>query len=174
MSLRNTNLRYAALKLIADIVDRAMKDEKAAHLAALEESAEDSGAKSWTVAIGGQKVAGITLSQREGGYKIADEDALAEWLEDEHPDMVETTVKIKPWAAKQLLASIVEVTDAGAVTSDGEILPGVVETPPGVPYQSLRWDAKNNGKDIVAEAIRDGDLAEVLADTGLPLIGGTE
>ena len=36
MSLRDTNLRYAALKLIADTVDKAMKDEKAAHLDALE------------------------------------------------------------------------------------------------------------------------------------------
>lgn len=174
MNLRNTNLRYAALKLIADIVDRAMKDEKAAHLAELEESSKDSGAKSWTVTIGDTKVAGITLSQQAGGYKIADEEALAEWLEDEHPDMVETTVKIKPWAAKQLLASIVEVTEEGAVTSDGEILPGVIETPPGAPYQSLRWDTKNNGKELVAEAIREGYLKEVLAGTGLPLIGGTE
>ncbi|GAP78541.1 hypothetical protein Y09_1370 [Brachybacterium sp. SW0106-09] len=170
MLLRDRNLRYAALKLIADIVADAMKAEKADHLDALETSAEDSGAKSWTVTLGGEKVASVTLAQRAGGPKIADEQALAEHLEAAHPEMVETVKRLKPWASKDVLASIVEVTDDGAVTKDGEILPGIVEAPAGAPYQSLRWDAKSDGKDVVADAIRSGDLRDLLGDTGLPML----
>lgn len=169
MSLRDINLRYAALKLIADIVDKAMKEEKAQHLDQLEASAEDSGAKSWNVTIGGEKVAAITLSQRAGGLKILDEEALAEYLEESRPNMVETIVKVKPWAAKELLATVT-MTEDGAINADGEIIPGIVETEPGLPYQSLRWDSKANGKDIVADAIRSGELRELLADTGLPML----
>lgn len=170
MLLRDINLRYAALKLIRDAVEDAMKAEKADHLDALEASAEDSGAKSWTVTLGGEKVAAVTLAQRAGGPKVADEQALAEHLEDSHPEMVETVKRLKPWASKEILASIVAVTDDGGVTSDGEILPGVVEVPAGAPYQSLRWDAKSEGRDVVADAIRSGALRDLLADTGLPML----
>ena len=54
MLLRDINLRYAALKLIGDLVADAMKAENADHLEALEASAEDSGAKSWNVTLGGE------------------------------------------------------------------------------------------------------------------------
>ena len=133
MLLRDINLRYAALKLIADIVADAMKDEKADHLQALEASAEDSGAKSWNVTLGGEKVAAVTLAQRAGGPKILDEDALAKHLAEARPDMVETRTVLKPWAAKEILASIVDVTDDGGITKDGEIIPGIVEVPAGAP-----------------------------------------
>ena len=175
MSLRDTNLRYAALKLIADTVDKAMKDEKAAHLDALEASAEESGAKSWTVTLGGEKVAAITLSQRSGGYRITDEVDLADHLALAHPDMVETVIRIKPWAAKQLLESVVDVTEDGAVTKDGEILPGIEEAPAGAPYQSLRWDkdkgetaGSERGRRVIADALQAGELRELLAD--IPLL----
>lgn len=170
MLLRDINLRYAALKLIRDAVEDAMKAEKAEHLEALEASAEESGAKSWNVTLGGEKVAAVTLAQRAGGPKVVDEDALAEHLEAARPDMVETVKRLKPWAAKEILASILDVTDDGGVTKDGEILPGIVQTEPGAPYQSLRWDAKSEGKDVVADAIRSGELRELLADTGLPML----
>lgn len=171
MLLRDINLRYAALKLIEGLVADAMKAEKADHLDALEASAEDSGAKSWNVTLGGEKVAAVTLAQRQGGPKILDEDALAKHLAEARPDMVETVTRIKPWAAKELLASIVDADEAGGITSDGEILPGIVITEAGTPYQSLRWDAKSDGKDVVADAIRSGELRDLLADTGLPMIG---
>lgn len=170
MLLRDINLRYAALKLIADIVAEAMKAEKAEHLEALEASSEDSGAKSWNVTLGGEKVAAVTLAQRSGGPKILDEDALAAWLVENRPDMVETKVSIRPWAAKELLVSIVDVTEDGGITSDGEILPGIVQVEAGAPYQSLRWDAKTDGKDVVADAIRSGELRDLLKDTGLPML----
>lgn len=170
MLLRDINLRYAALKLIGDLVADAMKAEKADHLEALEASAEDSGAKSWNVTLGGEKVGSVTLAQRAGGPKVIDEQALAEHLEGARPDMVETVKRLKPWASKEILASIVEVTEDGGINSDGEILPGIVETPAGAPYQSLRWDAKNEGKDVVADAIRSGELRDLLADTGLPML----
>ena len=170
MLLRDINLRYAALKLIADIVAEAMKDEKADHLQALEASAEESGAKSWTVTLDGEKVAAVTLAQRSGGPKILDEDALAAHLAEARPDMVETRTVIKPWAAKEILASIVDVTEDGGITKDGEILPGIVDVPAGAPYQSLRWDAKSEGRDVVADAIRSGALRDLLADTGLPML----
>lgn len=170
MLLRDINLRYAALKLIADIVADAMKEEKAQHLEALAESVEDSGAKSWNVTIGGEKVAAITLAQRAGGPKILDEDALIEHLQETRPDMLETKVSIRPWAAKELLASVVAVVDGNSITGDGDMIPGIVETEPGAPYQSLRWDAKANGKDVVADAIRSGELRDLLKGTGLPMI----
>ena len=112
----------------------------------------------------------MTLAQRAGGPKVIDEQALAEHLEGARPDMVETVKRLKPWASKEILASIVEVTEDGGINSDGEILPGIVETPAGAPYQSLRWDAKNEGKDVVADAIRSGELRDLLADTGLPML----
>ncbi|WP_087484010.1 hypothetical protein [Brachybacterium massiliense] len=170
MLLRDINLRYAALKLIRDAVEDAMKAEKAEHLEALEASAEESGAKSWNVTLGGEKVAAVTLAQRAGGPKVVDEDALAEHLEAARPDMVETVKRLKPWAAKEILASIVDATEDGGVTKDGEIVPGIVMVEAGAPYQSLRWDAKTDGKDVVADAIRSGALRDLLADTGLPML----
>lgn len=171
MNLRDTNLRYAALKLIADAVKEAMEDEKAGHLEALRESSDESGARSWTVTIGGAKIATLNLAQRSAGVKVTDEDALVAAIEQVHPDMVET--RLKPWAAKQILGSIVDVTDDGAVTRDGEVLPGITATPPGDPYQSLRWE-KDGGRELLTDAIRSGDLAALLSDTGLPLIGAPE
>lgn len=196
MLLRDTNLRFAALKLIRDAVEDAMKAEKADHLEALEASAEDSGAKSWTVTLGGEKVASVTLAQRAGGPKVIDEDALAAHLSEHRPELVDVSVplppadaramidlleenfpvqikpevKIKPWAAKEILSTVVEVTEEGAISKDGEIFPGIAEVPPGDPYQSLRWDSKADGRSQVAAAIRSGELRDLLKDTGLPLI----
>lgn len=177
MNLRDTNLRYAALKLIADAVKDAMEREKADHLRALQESAEDSGSTKWEVTVDGGKVASLSLSTgRGGGPKITDEAALVAAIEQVHPEMVET--RLKPWASKQLLDSIVDVTEDGAVTRDGELLPGIEQMPGGSPYQSLVWakdkgDARGDelGRRMVAEAIQSGALRDLLSDTGLPLIG---
>lgn len=181
MTLRDINTRYAALKLIADAVKDAMDREKAAHLDALEQSSNDSGAKSWTVTIDDQKVASLTLSQRAAAPRVADEAALIDAISEAHPDMLEHTVTLKPWAAKQLLDSIIDVNEDGAVTKDGELLPGIVMSEPGAPYQSLRWDkatgemkGDERGRHLLADAIRSGELSELLADAGLPMIGGTQ
>lgn len=181
MKLKDINTRYAAQKLIADAVNDAMDREKADHLEALERSAEESDAKSWNVSVDGQKVASLTLSQRSAAPRIADESALIDAISEAHPDMLEHTVSLKPWAAKQLLNSIVDITDDGAITKDGEILPGIAMSEPGAPYQSLRWDketgeTKGNerGRRILADAIRSGELAELLGDTGLPPIGPSQ
>lgn len=170
MLLRDINLRFAALKLIADIVDKAMKEEKAAHLEALEASAEESGAKSWNVTLGGEKVAAVTLSQRAGGFKVGDPDKLAAHVQATTPEAVDTVLVVKDWKAKEILTSIVDVVDGYGVTAEGDMIPGIVEVPAGAPYQSLRWDSKAGGKEAVADAIRSGELRELLADTGLPLI----
>ena len=170
MSLRDTNLRYAALKLIADIVDKAMKDEKADHLEALQAAAEDTGAKSWEVTLGGRKVAGVTLSQRSGGFKVGDPESFAVYVQDQDPKAVDTVVTVKDWKSKELLDRVVDVVDGYGITSDGDMIPGVVEVPAGAPYQSLRWDSKADGREAVAEAIRHGELREILAGTGLPMI----
>lgn len=181
MTLRDINTRYAALKLIADAVKDAMDREKAAHLEALEQSSNDSGAKSWTVTIDDQKVASLTLSQRAAAPRVADESALIDAISEAHPEMLEHAVSLKPWASKQLLDSIIDVTDDGAVTKDGELLPGIVMSEPGAPYQSLRWDkatgetkGDERGRHFLADAIRSGELSELLADAGLPMIGGTQ
>lgn len=180
MTLRDINTRYAALKLIADAVKDAMDREKSVHLEALEQSSNDSGAKSWTVTVDDEKVASLTLSQRAAAPRIADESALIDAISEAHPEMLEHTVSLKPWAAKQLLDSIIDVTDDGAVTKDGVLLPGIVMSEPGAPYQSLRWDkatgetkGDERGRHLLADAIRSGELSELLADAGLPMIGGT-
>lgn len=179
MTLRDINTRYAALKLIADAVKDAMDREKSSHLEALERSSNETGAKSWTVTVDDQKVASLTLAQRAGAARIADESALIDAIADAHPDMLEHTVALKPWAAKQLLESIVDVTEDGGITRDGELLPGIAMGEPSAPYQTLRWDkatgetkGDERGRHILADAIRSGDLAELLAGTGLPMIGG--
>lgn len=181
MTLRDINTRYAALKLIADAVKDAMDREKAEHLKALEQSSNESGAKSWTVTVDDQKVASLTLAQRAAAPRITDESALIDAISEAHPDMLEHTVALKPWAAKQLLAQIVDVTEDGAVTEDGELLPGITMSEPGDPYQTLRWDkatgeAKGGerGRHLLADAIRAGELSALLEDAGLPLIGGAE
>lgn len=170
MTLRDANLLYAALKLYGDELKAWLDQAKDGHLAALQASVEDTGAKSWTVAAGGEKVATITLAQRKAGYKVADETALADALAEAHPDMVETVTVIKPWAVKQLLDSLVAVTEDGGVTRDGEVLPGIVETPPGDPYQSVRWE-KAGGKDRMIDAIRSGELRALLEQAGVPALG---
>ncbi|MBV7412325.1 hypothetical protein ACUH96_00765 [Dermabacteraceae bacterium P13077] len=163
MTLKDTNMVYAVQKLVADEVKARMEANKQAHLEMLRESAEVSGARQWAVEVDGEKVASLSLSARKASIKISDRAALAEAVAQAHPDMVE--LSLKPWAEKALLDSVTAVTDEGAVTRDGEILPGIVETPAGEPYQSLRW--VKGGKDHVVAAIREGRLSATVEAAGL-------
>lgn len=177
MTLRDSNTRYAALKLIRDAVDEAMKHEKSDHLDELVADSENSGSQKWVVKVDDAPVASITLSARAAQPRISDESALIDAVSDEHPDWLEHTVSLKDWVRKQILESLVDVTDDGGVTKDGEVLPGISMSSPGDPYQSVRWvksGGEETGKAAMAEAIRSGDLAELLAGTGLPLIGSAK
>lgn len=170
MSLRDDNTRYTALKLLAAIVDDAMKAEKVKHLAGLLEAAKESGGKSWEVKHDGAKVATINLSQSGASFIITDQAALLEHIESVAPETVETkTVKsIKDWKVKEILSTIVDTTDSEGITKDGEVIPGIGVKPAGNPYQSVTF--AKGGKVVLADAIRSGELRDLLADTGLPML----
>lgn len=172
------NLEFAVLKHIVDVLSGHLAEAKAEHLARLTDAAND-GASKWTITLGGDKVGTVTLSQRAGAAKIVDEAAVVRAIAAEHPDMVEQ--RLKPWAAKQILDNLVDVTEDGGVTPEGEVLPGIVMTAPGAPYQSLTWakdkgDTRGDeaGRRVLNDALRSGQLSAILEAAGLPAIGATE
>ena len=168
MLLKDANARFTALKLLRDVVDAAMKDEKADHLQALIESAEATDSTKWSVKIDGTEVASISLVQKSDSIVIADPAKLANHLAPTSPEYVQ--LGLRDWAKKEFESLVAHVDDEGnGFTEDGELIgPGVVTRPAGTPYQSVRWNSKNNGKEVLGEAIRSGDLQELLA--GVPLI----
>lgn len=164
MSLPDQNTQYVALKYLSDLIKERMDEIKAVHLEALVEFEQATNVRQHPVKLGEVEIAKITLTDPKPKPKVTDEAALVAAIEQVHPEMVET--RLKPWAKKQLEDSIVDTVDDGAVTQDGEVLPGIEVPPPGKPYQSVRY--AKEGKAALEEALREGWLRDVLAEAGLP------
>lgn len=168
MSIKDANTRYVAVKLLYDALGQALKDEKADHIAALMDSAAETGSKKWSVQIGDVEVASVSLVEKSESIVLSDPEALANHRGAASPSEVMLTMK--DWAAKQALALVVHVDEEGnGFTKDGELVgPGFAIKPPGAPYQSVRWSTKNDGREVMGAALKSGELAAVL--TGLPLL----
>jgi hypothetical protein len=97
----------------------------------------------------GTRVSSVTLAGGSGGRAyVADEAMFARWVVAEHPSEMEYTVRAA--FRKRLLDELSEARGT---------VPGVELSEPR-PYLSNRF--KSGGKDAVAEAWRDGSLAELL------------
>lgn len=170
MTQPESNTQYVALKFLSDLIQDRMKEIKAAHLQSLIDFEAATNVRQHPVKLGDDEIAKITLTDPAPKPKITDEAAVVAAIEKDHPEMVET--RLKPWAKKQIEESIVDVVDEGGVTADGEVLPGIEVPASGRPYQSVRYS--KTGKAALEDALASGALRSLLAEAGLPLIGGAE
>jgi hypothetical protein len=156
--LKEQARRVAILAALGERITEAAQQARAELVADMREI----GAEKVTAELpDGTAVASVSLAagSKARAY-VADEAAFTKWVAAEHPSELEYTVR--PAFRKRVL-------DGATRPSDGQLAPGV-ELADSKPYLSNRF--KSGGKDAVAEAWRDGSLAELLP--GLLAIEGGE
>lgn len=156
--LKEQARRVAVLTALGERVTEAAKQARAELLAEMTEAGAEKVAAELP---DGTQVASVSLAAASGAKPyVADEAAFTRWVAAEHPSELEYTVR--PAFRKRVLD--------GVTTEGGGEIPAGVELSDPRPYLSNRF--KSGGKDAVAQAWRDGSLAELLP--GLLAIEGGE
>lgn len=144
--LKEQARRVAVLAALGERITKAAEQARAE----LRDDMAKLGADAVTAELpDGTRVSSVTLAGGSGGRAyVADEAMFARWVVAEHPSEMEYTVRAA--FRKRLLDELSEARGT---------VPGVELSEPR-PYLSNRF--KSGGKDAVAEAWRDGSLAELL------------
>lgn len=82
----------------------------------------------------------VTMTDPKYGWKVTDEDALAEWAEKNMPNIGETRFILSKPGVEDLLREVTERN--GAFTDEGELIPGVEWTTTSNPYLRIAPDRK--------------------------------
>lgn len=155
MNLRDFALRAAVLKALADRVEAALKDAKAA----LKGGMEGSGADRVSAALpDGTKVASLPLAGGGMKPKVTDPDAFALWVARNYPG--EMVPAVRPSYVDAVLKRAAD--DGVAVDpATGEAIPGVafVEATTYVSVNFAKGSAPGKGgRDAIRDAWQSGEL----------------
>jgi hypothetical protein len=154
--LKQQALTVAVLTALGERITKTAEQARADLLAVMQEVGAEKVAAEMP---DGRQIASVSLAASKGGRAyVADEAEFTRWVAAEHPSELEYTVR--PAFRKQKLAELSKTQEA---------IPGV-DFADARPYLSNRF--KPDGKDAVAEAWRDGSLAELIG--GLLAIEGGE
>lgn len=77
----------------------------------------------------------LTMTDPKYAWKLVDADALAEWAEQNMPEIGSTRFVLDDDAVKELLKMVTERN--GAFTDDGEVIPGIVWATTSNPYARI-------------------------------------
>lgn len=115
-------------------------------------------------------IAQITLPLSKQKIEVADVDQLIVWVQARHPDEVETvsSTRVRPEFLTALLGYLVAAGDAVIDPQTGEVVPGVIVRPGGIPG-TLRITAERAVKDVAAAT-----AAQMLGTAYAALLGRTE
>lgn len=153
MSLRETTLTIAVLKVLAD--------EIAARLTAVKEDAKgtfiDLGATAAVPELpDGTKVATVTLAGAgKRSASVTSPNMLLAWVAENHPDEI---VKAIRDSYLQKLLDTAKAEGRPVDPTTGEVVPGITVSDSN-PYLSVRF--KPGGKDAIIAAWRAGRLADI-------------
>lgn len=162
--IRDVLTNHALRKLVADHIYASIKEEKNAVMDRLVADAAASGATTWTIAVTDvdgetHQIAKATLAKTKPSAQVTDQDELMAWLEEHHPDLVETIEHpaTEAWTEKRiaahapdaLLAKFKPVADEDGtrhfITDDGEFVPGVTYKPAPAPSAyTMTWGGKGS------------------------------
>lgn len=162
VSLKDAALRTAVLKAVADALKAEAEADRHELFAALVELYKESGAKSLDVRLpDGTKVATISLAIEQSKPVVTDHGALLAWALENRPEWCREIPARTDVAEAAVFESVEFTPDGQAVTSDGEIVPGVAVTPGGSPRNfSVRFET--HGRSAIAAAWSDGRFGGAL------------
>lgn len=180
MSLRESNLRLALTKAIADTIAEHLVEMRQEHFEALLEQYTENGIKQFSVKLpDGTKAATVTLSEQKAVYEVTDAAKFLDWARAKRPEAIETIQvpaqeayeydQVNKRAEERLLKSLDHQGDLPFDAVTGEIVEGVTYRPAGRPKSfSIRFETDGRAK--VLDAWRVGDLAEIAGTDVLPRI----
>lgn len=149
--------RLAALRALKYAIGQVEAAESAAVLA----EADATGADRWKTPFGTVNVV------RRSGWRI-DDDAFLTWVQDNHPDEVETVVKVRR-AFETHIGRLLTVVDGVVIRKDtGEVVPWA-QPSTGQPYTSVRGPEKDAAVTAAVELI--SDRLDELTDSLAPQLG---
>jgi len=157
MSLAEDAIRVAVMRTLADDVDRALKEDRAA---LLETMAEEGITGLKARLPDGTKVANLPYVGGEPRAQVDDNAALVAWMERNRPDEVEVVKTVRPQTLKAILDAA-NTHGAAVDPKTGERIPGIgfgISTP----YIQVKFVKGNGpgegGRDLIREAWRSGSL----------------
>lgn len=133
---------------LAEITARRDALRSALLTAALDELEETGAAPTWRT-----DKATVGLTMPKATPAVVDEEDFADFVADRYgEELVETVRRVNPTRAKEIFASCSEaLSNCALVTTDGELLPGVV-LKTRVPYLSVRLTDKSKLAALVTKA----------------------
>lgn len=160
MSVRDSTLHMAALKLLGEAVGDAAKASRADGFEMLKNHWRESGSRTLDVLLpDGTKVATISLTFSKGGVKVIDQAAFEAWAAGRYPQTVVMVPTIPDAVRDGLLRSLV-VRDGEAYTEDGEQVPGIaVEDPSAEP---VNYSVKLTDREPLRAALGSMSLPKML------------
>ncbi|SFL01136.1 hypothetical protein [Streptomyces pini] len=168
MNLKEHATRVAVLKVLRDAVEEQYQATRREVLDGLRAAREEYALKSIRVTLrDGTPIATITLIDPRPEVVVADEGAFTTWVVENHPDEVETLVRVRPSWRRQFTAGLTAWPGPVTDPHTGEVVPGLETAPPPEP-RSFSLRPVPGGTEQVARAWRTGeiDLPRLLALDG--------
>ncbi|MDG9703578.1 hypothetical protein [Streptomyces sp. DH37] len=169
MNLKEHATEVAVLKVLRDAVEARYQATRREVLEELRTARAEFALKSMRVTLrDGTPIATITLIDPRPAVVVADEDAFTAWVTENHPEEVETLVRVRSSWRKRFITEL--AAWPGPVTDPytGEVIPGLEAAPAPEP-RSFSLRPVPGGTEQVARAWRTGeiDLPRLLAlDSG--------
>ncbi|MEU3605345.1 hypothetical protein AB0E83_07765 [Streptomyces sp. NPDC035033] len=167
MSLKEHATRVAVLRVLRDAVDAEYRTERHEVLEELRAARAELNLKSVRVALPDDTpIATLTLVDPEPAVVVADEAAFTAWVADNHPDGVETLVRVRPDWQRRFLARLTRL-DPVADPHTGEAIPGLGVLSASEP-RSFSLRPLPGGRERIARAWHTGtlDLRRLLPPEG--------
>lgn len=159
MTRRDTATRLLVLRVLRDRIAAADKDARTIAGTDFDvPGVRDIGL------VGGEPIGSVQLIKGRTTPTVTDPDALLAWVRANHPDEVETTVRVRPSYVAALLGQAKD--DGEAVDhATGEAIPGI-DVRQSEPSLNVR--PSEDAADTIARAMADGSLS--LTDITTPAI----
>lgn len=148
--------------VLSDIITKKITTGNKENKATVEEEMLPGDRKAVAFGEGGEAVviAAVTRTKPRESWKVTDEAALTQWVQQNHPDKVQMVPVPKEWFVKSLLEQA--AANDFAVTDEGEEIPGI-EKVTGTSYASVK--PEKDALELIRGLVASGtlDMGELLA-----------
>lgn len=168
MNLKDQATKVAVLRVLRDVVEAQYQATRLEVLDGLRTARAEFALKSMRVTLpDGAPIATITLIDPKPTVVVADEGAFTAWVAENHPEEVETLVRVRSSWRKQFIAQLAVWPDPVTDPHTGEVIPGLAAVPASAP-RSFSLRPTPDGTEQVARAWHTGeiDLPRLLALDG--------
>ena len=165
METKDRATRVAVLTALRDAIDIAIDNDREDLTYNLKDLSNMFGVKSIDIELpNGDKVATASLSISDRKPFVNSEKDFLNWVQENHPNEI---VRIVRASFQKALFERAVVGDIGEAVDfrTGEIIAGVLFSDGGVEKLTVRF--KKNGRELVADAFREGELEAIIRSIGL-------